>query len=687
MLRLSLLFKLAGAVGTAVALVGVAAVIVTRGPVASPSQEAAPTGSPGHTGDAALDALVDSLLNDDVAELEARFGGINARAGAVLGGPIGLYQPQELPTAEWASRLGSSERSLHAVVKDPREPFEWWDQPSPGIPRAAIFSAPRDFDIVLIVGPTDGARRPWRFSVAGGRVIDIVIDTGEDPGGSERPLVRALGYLTPSPDDEPGRFLVLPPHEMRPAPPGIGFAKGQSPRAPVRSPSIAPDGRTGDAALDALIDRLLSADASTLGNVYAALPAAQERCDPSCDRIRVSPAAWTSRLAAGTRSLYAVFTGDPADAEVILAVQSGTSPAEAWQFGVLGGRLAEIDIFMPQPVPAGAKIPLLHVARGTPSPARDYERFYVLPPQSDLPQPPRAHPLSARTGASGIDALLTTLEAQDTNGLLAAFADPGAPLVRQCAGAESKRDAAYAASWARETGAQIYGVHSVAHLPTGYEPRADHLLIAFRQLKPYWWEAMGILERRGEIIGLITSESGCSPEAIYPPARYVVPPPVNGLAGLDPTRRSGIASIDAILDAAAARDEAAMTGLISYRQVACGDASGAPPGAGPPACPQGAAPGTPVDILPVIICHGGHFTRDQAPKGLIEMITRDAPFGLYAVVGAPPDRIVAIASQRGGAVALTMNERGVTSVSAGCGPWHPDVLIGGGQPSFLLPPR
>lgn len=696
MLRPPSLFRSAAAGGLILAL-GVGALVLSTGRADQPAQaEPTPTASPATLGDPALDALLDSLLNDDAAGLQARFASVAARAGPLLGGPIGIYQPQEVAASEWTALLGSAERSVHAVVKDPREPFEWWDQHPPGFPRAAILAAPRDFDIVLVVKDGGGTARPWRFSIANGRVIDVVIDRGDGPGGGDLPLVRKLGYLTPSPDSEPGRFLVLPPHEMRPAPPRIPPSGSPRP-ARVASPSLAPDGRTGDAAIDRLVDELLHAETARLATSYRDLPARQEQCDPGCVDLRVSPSSWTARLTAGRRSLYSVFTGNPADAEIVIALDTG-SATEAFQFSVLAGRVAHVAIHA-RPSSAGGPLPVRALVPGHPSAAWDYERFYVLPPQSDLPRPPRVHSLSVRTSASGVDALLATLEARDASRLVAAFLDPAAPRVRACVGAEMLKDAAYASSWSREIGTQIYGVHSVTRLPAGYQPRADHLLIVHRQLKPYWWEATGILEMRGRIVGLITSDWGCSPESIYPPGGYIVPPPTNGLEGLDPSRRSGIAVIDAVLDAAAARDEKAIAGLISYRQVACGDPSGSPPGAGPPECPPGVAPGTPVDILPVIVCHGGHVTRDQAPKTLMAMIAIDARSALYAVVqaqaelgvvGATPQdpslHTAVLASQRGGAVALTVGTRGVTYVRAGCGPWHPDALMGGGQPSFLLPP-
>lgn len=634
-----------------------------------------------YTGDRDLDVIIHALITGDAAALEARFADVTAREG-VLTSLFGLTDSLSVPTSEWTSRLASGRRALHAVVKDPKEPFEWWDQAPPSVPRAAVFARPREFDVVLVVTADDGVPRPWRVSLAKGRAVDVVI--AAVASDDARSLVRLLGYLTPSPDAEPGRFLVLPPDEMRPAPPRIPPV-GRAPPAPVRSPSLAPDGRTGLVAIDTVIDELLTADAGRLLSTYRDLPARHERCDPGCVDVRLSPSGWTGRLAAGGRSLYSVFTGDPADAEIVIAVQFRNAPVEAWQLSAQAGRIVHVALHA-QPVALGV-LPVQVLVPGHPSPAREYDRFFVLPPFEDLPKPPHAHALSTRTGRGGVDALVAALEARDPARLGAAFAEPASPLVRACVGTGFRNDAGYATTWSSEIATEFFGLHSVSQLPAGYQPQADHLLVVYRQLSLYWWEAAGILERNGRIIGVITGE-GCSPASIYPPARYLVPPPPGGIAGIDPSRRSGIALIDAILNAAAARDEVAMGRLIEYTPIACGDATGFPPHAGPPPCPTGVAAGKPVDILPEVVCAGNHVPRERAPRALIDWIGIDHPSGLYAAT--QPSRSteirVVIASSRGGAVALSIGERGVKQVTAGCGPLHPDTFLGSATPTFLLPP-
>jgi hypothetical protein len=674
-------------------LLGTGAGIVLMGPArpaaspsASPTATWIPSPTPsGHTGNEQLDEVIDLLVSGTAPELERRFRGVTAREGALIGGPIGLYQPGTVDAPEWIERLAAAKREVHAVVKDPVEPFEWWDQPPLDQPRAAIFAGTRDFDVVLIVTPPDAEPQAWRFSLEDGRIVDAVIDGGPGPGGDEVPLVRKLGYLTPSPDSEPERFLVLPPHEMRPPPAALGHSMGSPPPAPVTSRSFAPSGRTGITSIDTIIDRLVLADEATLSRSYPDLAARESTCDPSCEDVRVAPSAWTSRLAATQRSLYAVFTGDPVGVEVLLAVDGGSTEAQSWRFIIDGGSLATVDIFMP-PSPGGpVDSPFVMVRQHAPSPVSAPERFYVLPPRSELPEAPRVHAAAVRTGIGGVDGLLEKLEARDAPGLVVAIEDGSSVYVRDCTGEDWPLDAGFVNKWSRDLTAQLFGIYGVVHVPAQFEPVADHLLIAYRQIKPYWWAAAGILERDGRIVGLITGDWSCEPERMYPPSTYLVPPPDGGLDAIDPMRRSGIAIVDEILDAAAAGYAPAMDDLIDYTKEACGDPSGMPPGAGPPSCPSGVADGTLVEILPYIVCEGGHLTRENAPGRLIETIGLASGAGLYAATASTDGRAVVIAKDRGG-VRLIVTDRGVKQVWLGCGPQHPDALLGSGAPTFLLPP-
>jgi hypothetical protein len=502
--------------------------------------------------------------------------------------------------------------------------------------------------------------------------------------GSSSPSAPAAGSPTTTPAPTATVIIAAPSPS---ADPGT--------IAPVDEPTFAPDGRTGDPALDELIERLLGVRTIDVGPEHPDTLAHEQICDPGCREVPVPE--WASRLAAAERSLYSVYTapvGGNADVHILLTVDTGGRIAEVWRVRVAGGRPVAVEIFPAGPDPGTVLEPAFYflATAHAPSPASQYELFYVLPPPDALPKAPPVHPITTRTGIAGVDALLTALESRDPSVIQARLADPAAPLVRQCEWEETKEDTTFAARWSQELRDQLHGVHSVSRIPDGYQPRADHLVILYRQLKPYWWAATGILERGGRIVGLFTDDQGCRPEAMYPPDRYVVPPPEGGISGLDPSRRSGIAIVDAVLDAVQERDLQALAALIDYTRAACGDEPDAPPGAGPPPCPSGAPSGTLVNILPEVVCHGGFATEDQAPAAVIGFVAHDVPFGLYAVVEGHDERgtagsvwRVVTASGRTPA-ALTVTERGVSRLDMSCGPSYPEYLMSGGSPSFVLPP-
>jgi len=434
------------------------------------------------TGDEALDAIIDDLLTAGAPALAARFAGVAAREGAVVGGPVGLFDPRPVDAAEWTARLAAAGRRLHAVVKDPREPYAWQQPIAPPLPRAAVYAGEREYDVVLVVEEPGGEPNPWRFSVLDGRIVDVVIDNQlRSPGQPQEagvPLVPRLANLTPSPEREPDKFAVLPPEsEWLPPLPLVPAGGGppSPPPAPVAQPSYAPDGRTGDAKLDAVIDALLTGDAKKLASRFDGLAGRESRCfrrsqtTGVCyiEQVRVPLLDWTSRLAGGGRELFAAVTDDPVDVRVFLTVHGRGDATETWAFGIDGGEVVELAIGLTPP-----------------DPSFEYERFYVLPPRDKLPQAPAGRPLSVRAGDPGADRLLALVEAKDAPGLLAGLAAPDSVLVRDCPGAESVKDAAFARGWAGQLVARVVSVHAVARVPAGAYPAADHLLVLVVQDNP-----------------------------------------------------------------------------------------------------------------------------------------------------------------------------------------------------------
>jgi len=655
------------------------------------------------TGDEALDILIDAVLIADAASLATRFAGVDAREGEVVGGPIGIYQPVTLTTAEWTGRLAASRRDLYAVVKAPAEPFAWNQYPVPALPRASVFAGARDYDVLLIVGELGLQETPWRLSIQDGAVVDIVIDTVRPSRTlqptSTRPLLARLANLMPSLDTHRSAFVIAPPEEMWPPPvPQTGVAQyGSGPPGPagVMAPALAPDGRTGLPELNAAIDALVKQTPGQLRQTFSGLAGTQESCEPdpaqpsicNTSESRVPLDDWTERLASGKPALYSVYTYSSDDIAIVIAIDGGATAAEAWRFIYKGGKVVELSIQVPLSVsqPVGASPDYWSRVRSmTPQPDYDYERFFILPPLDRLPSPPRGYALSTRTADPGVDALLSVVEAGSQQDLVAALATPDGTLFRGCRRYDETLDSAGIAAWAATTLPIVFNLASVTHLPAGYHPTAEHLIVFRTQLNPLLWSGFGLVEQDGKIIAVFDVERGCQVEVMYPPPSYIVPPPPGGAAGLDPARRSEIPLVDAVLDAGYAGDADALDRLISYRSAPCGIEFA-------PECPAGLAPGTLVEGLSSTACHGGHIKRDEAPAALIQLIQSSALYGItpQGITNGVPDPLlvlmVSTKTERQNPASLVFDATSVVAISRNCSGLVPDWTLGG-RPNFLLPP-
>ncbi|HEX5140735.1 MAG TPA: helix-turn-helix transcriptional regulator [Dehalococcoidia bacterium] len=697
------------AAGTVIVASGLAMLGLAGGLVLMYSRDAEPppAETQDRTGDEALDALIDSVLTGDAPSLASRFAGVTAREGSVIGGPVGIAGAVQVASDEWTARLAASTRELYGVVRDPIEPYEWNQFPPLSTPRASVYAGARDYDVLLIVDEPDRNATPWRLSVLDGQVVDLVIDGSVKPSPTQGPLrsgvplITRMAELMPNPENYAQSFAVLPPEDRWPPPFGRAPSSPPGP-ADVSSPAFAPNGRTGRPEIDKFIDALTTDGASELSRTFAGLAGRETRCEPDpnlaniCNStdFRVPLKDWTARLASSRRSLYAVSTGDAADISVVLAVDAGGPQIEAWRFGFTAGQPAILTI-LPPTDPAyiqadAAAMPGFrwNLVKGlTPQPASEYERFFVLPPKDQLPQAPTGYALSNRTNNPEVDAILATFESRDAGALSALLLNPDGFPVRTCSEKDSQRDIDWLRDWARDSLSRVVGLDSVVNLPEGYQPPGDHLILLNTQTAPYRWSALGIVERQGRIVGLLTGDDSCGTTRMYPPAGYILPPPVAGAAGFDPLRRSGVAVIDDALDAAQAGDAAAMASLIVYEQVECGMEFGA-------ACPVGVAKGTQVDAVPITFCEGGYETRDTAPAAFVRRLadaaiyaiaedsTGDSSGGLNPGSGAP----AVMTRSDGSPFTVFFNDAGITGIAFQCGFSSPDWLLTG-TPNFLLPPK
>jgi hypothetical protein len=685
--------RLAGVALIAAAALGLVALaaglLLTNSRQAKSDQEGSPST------DEALTALIDGLVNDDAAALAGRFAGVAAREGYF---DFVVYESRDVPAAEWTARLAATPRRLYAVVRDPPEGHR---QPGPG--GVPLLMTPRDYDIVLVADEPEGIDTAWRFSVLDGAVIDIFVTPvgGAGPGG-QRPHFGLRG-LMPNPVSAPSSFLVLPPEDAWPAPtPYAGSGISGPDPAPVDAPTFAPDGRTGDRTLDAIIASLVEDDAAELSRRFAGLAARERVMYTGGEERRVPLIEWAGRLAAAQRSLYAVFTDEAVGARIALAVDAGGAAAENWQFGVDGGRLVEVEIHLLPPYAAAqaAGDRLYYLAHYPPMPAGppgNYDRFYVLPPEDRLPQPPAARALTTRTGDPGVDRLLDLIQAGDAARLRAAIESTDWPPARYCGNNEKMDEMSYPAfldEWAADVAGSDLRLHAVARVPQGYPIPGQHVIILVREVNPLWWEATGIFERDGKIVAILTRCA--TPESLYPPRRFLLAPPPPGQA-LDPSRRPTLPGAEGVLDAIFDGNSAVLHGLIDFPNVPCG----VPYGIGYAlACPSGAPIGTPVEGL-VTGPHGEYSPPGEAAGIVIAQVSEGA---LYAIVESRenPGAVAVIFARFQDVRSAGQPPRPFTYGVAGLvirdgrlidyqrsGPGATDVigwLARHAQPDFLLPP-
>ena len=467
-----------------IAIVAIGMLALTAGLLLMNTRDGDTSADLGNTDEEELAAIVESLTTADAALLAARFSGVTARDGAIIGGPVGLRASRSVSSDSWTTELASSTRSLYAIVRGPGEPFPWMRPTAERPQLALLFEGPRDFDVLLIV-EDDVSQHPWRFSILDGQVVDIIIDRPDAPAGAppqaQRPLSYKLATLMPSPVDDPGSFLTLPPMELWPSLTGTTSIAPPRP-ADVPSATFAPTGRSGKPELDQVIDALVRADAAALSRAYPELAGREHLCaeviDQFCNyrEIRVPNDEWTRRLASAKRSLYAVATAIGAYTEIVLLVDSESRTGEAWVFVSDGITIRGLTIYPPEPGRAGMHR-LERMGRvGVPSPAYWHDQFFVLPPAADLPMAPLDHPLSIKTSDTNVDALLSVMQTGDISSFASAIPGAGVSL-RRCWESDVDLDLRAAREWATEQMPRVRGVLSVIDLPSGYLPAADHMIL------------------------------------------------------------------------------------------------------------------------------------------------------------------------------------------------------------------
>ncbi len=465
-------------------------------------------------------------------------------------------------------------------------------------------------------------------------------------------------------------------------------AESTNPTPEAFKPTFAPDGRSGIAEVDWIIDNLVGMTATELSAEY---PDVTLREFTGVEDLLLTASEWAARLDAAERSLFAVVREPegsgifPArEVNIILSVTAPAGEATGWRIAVERGRIVDM---------ASGSARSISPASYTREIGFNYERFLVLPPRDELPQVTSSHALNTRTNVPGVDRLISILESHDGDELVASGFKPVA--FSRCRTRQPEREDV-ATRRLSEIGQQVIGVHSVVELPVGYLPVADHMLLMVLEISPYRWSMAALIERDGAIVGFDLCETD-RPESLYPPQAYPVPP-VADLADLDPARRSGIEPIDMFLDALAASDLSALLGRVDYKQVACvREQRGI---GGPPLCGEGEPEGTLVDVVIFAQCEG-HYVRRQDMAAPFSLLLGKS-WALYSVVQpGPPSRdsftpgiwqailvdLEAAADSFQRSISPWFNEAGLSGFLNTCGQANPgDVERSGTAPAFLLPP-
>ena len=199
------------------------------------------------------------------------------------------------------------------------------------------------------------------------------------------------------------------------------------------------------------------------------------------------------------------------------------------------------------------------------------------------------------------------------------------------------------------------------------------------------------------VVLCISVFANCTPQVLEkdPPALFptATPAPVDQMA-YPPETRTGIAVVDAIIDAALINDRDAIQDLVHYTVTGCTHADGL---GGPPKCEEGQEEGTLVEVFPIMGPGEGSYTqRDKIdamfpaePKSLFAVfrVSDSAyhedywPAGRYGIV-------LRLDGEPVPALTLRVDEGGIVRLDYGYGEpyWLSPTLFEREVDEFILPP-
>lgn len=146
-------------------------------------------------------------------------------------------------------------------------------------------------------------------------------------------------------------------------------------------------------------------------------------------------------------------------------------------------------------------------------------------------------------------------------------------------------------------------------------------------------------------------------------------------------RHTGIAEVDAIIDAFFARDVAGLAALVYYTTQPCVEGASV---ASPPECPAGIKAGTPVEVLPVYSCEGSYIWPDQISEYFSNLVNDDQELnGVYRNRnGEPNDYEVVLTNWTVPAhphpTVLSVSNGWLVAIAYGCGQTAFDIANNSG---------
>lgn len=146
--------------------------------------------------------------------------------------------------------------------------------------------------------------------------------------------------------------------------------------------------------------------------------------------------------------------------------------------------------------------------------------------------------------------------------------------------------------------------------------------------------------------------------------------------------RTGVPSVDRVIEAVVEGDAKALVALAELRETACvgvgGDTGDLP-------CKDGVEVGTKFRTFGFVSCHG----QQQIEEGLEEAFTRllAEPFALYAVFADDVGYDLVFIAEDGAAVEMPLNSEGlIRYMFFGCGARPPELVVAGVAEFLLAPP-